>query len=387
MIGVCIKYFHENYGGMLQAYATTMYLEELGVDYELIRYDKRKNIFQKIKNIPRLFNKILLNDKIEGFKKKVGLKLHKDFAKNNRLRMKSFHKFCNQKFINLSPIYSSYQDMADKSSIYDIVLTGSDQLWSPAGLPTNFYNLEFCKNGVKRISYASSFGVSYIPWYQKRRTADFLKKFDFISMREIKGAKIVKELIGKEVPEVADPVFLINKEKWDTLIPNFNRYHCKYIFAYFLGNTKEYREKVTEFAKERGLKIVTLRHLDQYVKEDEKFGDYAPYDIGPEEFLNLIRNAEYVFTDSFHGSCFSIINHKKFLTFNRYSNKSKVSKNSRIDTLMANIGINRRYNGAIEDVLADIDYSTVDQRLNDLIVFSKQYLCNALEVDYDSNNK
>ena len=386
MIGVCIKYFHENYGGMLQAYATVMYLDKLGVDYELIRYNKHKNIFQKIQSIPRLFNRILLNDKIESFKQKIGLKLHKDFAEKNRLRMKSFHKFCSQKFLNLSPVYSSYQDMAEMSSIYDIVLTGSDQLWSPAGLPTNFYNLEFCKNGVKRISYASSFGVSYIPWYQKRRTANFLNKIDCISMRELKGAIIVNELIGKEVPVVADPVFLINKTQWDTLIPNYNRYHCKYVFAYFLGNTKEYREKVTEFAKERGLKIVTLRHLDQYVKADEEFGDYAPYDIGPEEFLNLIRNAEYVFTDSFHGSCFSIINHKKFLTFNRYSNKSKVSKNSRIDTLMANIGINRRYTGAIEDVLTDINYSMVDQKLNDLIVFSKKYLCNALEVDYDSNN-
>ncbi len=72
--------------------------------------------------------------------------------------------------------------------------------------------------------------------------------------------------------------------------------------------------------------------MDQYVEEDENFGDYAPYNVGPIEFLNLIRGAEYVCTDSFHGTCFSVINEKKFMVFNRYSDNSSVSKNSRIDS-------------------------------------------------------
>ena len=84
------------------------------------------------------------------------------------------------------------------------------------------------------------------------------------------------------------------------------------------------------------------------MEEDEKFGDIAPYDVGPEEFLNWIRGAKYVCTDSFHGTCFSIIHHKKFMIFNRYSDQSKTSKNSRIDSLCQNLNLSeRRFSGDI----------------------------------------
>lgn len=99
-----------------------------------------------------------------------------------------------------------------------------------------------------------------------------------------------------------------------------------YIFAYFLGANPEYRKQVRKLAKSTGLKIVALRHMDQYVEDDESFGDYAPYDVAPDRFLNLLRGAEYVCTDSFHGTCFSIINEKRFMIFNRYANTSATSK-------------------------------------------------------------
>lgn len=382
MIGVCIKYFHENYGGMLQAYATTKLLEEYGIEYELIRYEKKKSIKFIIKSLPRMFNNILVNDKYEAYQKKISFKKHPEFKSLDEIRMKAFDKFRTEKFSDkLSEIYVGYDNLKEASKKYSAVLTGSDQLWSPAGLPTNFYNLMFVPDNIRKISYASSFGVKYIPWYQKGRTAKFLNRMDYISMRENAGKEIVKELTNRDVPVVLDPVFMFDEKGWEKLVPKEKIYNEKYIFAYFLGKNQEYRKAVNELAKETGLKIVTLRHLDQFVEEDEKFGDYAPYDVAPDKFLNILRGAEYVCTDSFHGAVFSIIHKKQFIVFNRYSNNSKHSKNSRIDSLCQNMGIkNCRYDGDINKLLNNkIDYNIVEKNYIELKKKSMSYLDKAFD--------
>ena len=303
---------------------------------------------------------------------------HPEFAENNAIRMKAFDEFKKNKFIKLSTEYVGYKELCKGAKKYSAVISGSDQLWSPAGLPTNFYNLMFVPDEVRKISYASSFGVSQIPWYQTKRTANYLKRLDYISMRENRGSQIVKELIGKEVPVILDPVFNFDKEQWKELIPVKNEISEEYIFAYFLGNTVEYRKKVEAAAKKLGYKIVVLRHLDQYIPEDETFGDIALYDVGPERFINLLRGAAYVCTDSFHGSCFSIINNKKFIVFNRYAAGSKNSKNSRIDTLCNNLGLQeRRYNSnkTLEEQLNEnIDYELVTDKIRKLKQDTDKYL-------------
>ena len=113
MIGVCIKYFHENYGGMLQAFATVKMLESRGIDYELIRYKKKLTITEKIRSVPRLLNGILLNDKYEAFLKRQGMKKHPEFAKNDAARMKAFEKFKNKAFTKLSPEFCGYKALCE----------------------------------------------------------------------------------------------------------------------------------------------------------------------------------------------------------------------------------------------------------------------------------
>lgn len=381
MIGVCIKYAHENYGGMLQAYATISLLEKLGIDYQLIRYDKSHSLFFKISALPRIFNSVFLNDKLEAVKKKIGKKMHPEFANNDAVRMQAFHVFSNEKFTKLALVSVGYKQLCTDSKKYRAVITGSDQLWSPAGLSTNFFNLRFVDDSVRKISYASSFGVSNIPWYQKRRTRQFLSRLDYISMRENRGAEIVKELTGKDVPVVIDPVMMFTASEWDNLIPEKQVTQGEYIFAYFLGDNQEHRKAVNLLKEKTGLKIVALRHMDQYVPADETFGDEAPYNVGPIEFLNLLRNAKYVCTDSFHGTAFSVIYHKQFIVFNRYSNQSKHSKNSRIDTLCTNLGISdRRYDeNFVERIQVQIDYQIVDDKIEKLKKDAFEYLSNALE--------
>lgn len=383
MVGVCIKYFHENYGGMLQALATVKMLEQRGIDYELIQYKKQLTTIEKIKSIPRLFNAILINDKFETFLKNQGMKRHPEIAENDVIRMKAFEQFRKEMFTKLSPEFCGYKALCAGAKRYNAVITGSDQLWSPAGLPTNYYNLMFVPDEVRKISFASSFGVSQIPWYQKRRTKHFLNRIDYISMRENRGSEIVKELTGRDVPTILDPVFCFTMDGWEKIIPTKREVEEPYIFAYFLGNFSEYREAVRRAAKKLNCRIVALRHLDQYVEDDEQFGDMAPYDVAPDKFLNLLRGAEYVCTDSFHGSCFSIIHRKQFVIFNRYVDGTRISKNSRIDTLCENLGLqDRRYNGTVElaeHLKSCIDYQSVDARLLKIKRDTDIYINTALE--------
>ena len=378
MIGLCIKYFHENYGGMLQALATVTYFKRMGLKYELVQYEKCYSKLEKIKQLPRLLNGILINDKKEAFLKKMGAKKHPEFLKNDAIRLKSFADFKDRYFTELSPVFKGYKALCDGANRYSAVVSGSDQLWSPAGLPTNYYNLMFVPDSIRKISVASSFGVKQIPWYQKKRTAEFLNRIEFVSMRENRGSEIVEELTSRKVPTILDPVFLLSKDDWARLIPEKKELYEPYIFAYFLGAEESYRTAVKLAAQKLGCKIVALSHLDQYVPSDESFGDYAPYDVDPARFLNLLRGAKYVCTDSFHGSVFSIIHQKNFVTFNRYKEGSKHSKNSRIDTLCGNLGLeNRRFITAEclnAQLQSSIDYNKVSQKFAELKEITDDYL-------------
>ena len=381
MLGVCLKYTQTNYGSKLQALATVKLLEELEMDYEIIRYNK-KTIGFYLKSIPRLFNFVFLNDRYDQLQRKLEFRRHPHIKEKVDIRNKAFSSFDIRFNGNLSDIYSSYHNLKKScSKKYDKLITCSDQLWSPSALGSGFYNLMFASKDMPKVSLASSFGVSTIPWYQKKRTKTYLNRIQKISMRENRGAEIVKELTGRDVPVLMDPVFAFSKEEWNEMMPYEKMESDGYIFCYFLGSNSEHRAAANELAAKTGLKIVTLRHLDRYFAEDESFGDIAPYDVGPEKFLNILRNASYVCTDSFHGTAFSIIFEKKFVVFDRYSNNSSNSKNSRIESVCSNLNLcNRRFsmNESITDQMQqDIDYVSVSQRIAHYRQNTKQYLKDA----------
>ena len=379
-LGICACYQHKNYGSQLQSYATTVELARRNIDFEIIRYKKKTTPLLLIKSLPRLLNPIFINDRIiETSQKKMMLKLHPQLAQDNAVRNAAFDKFSQSRFKKLSPVYYGYEQLKEQSKKYTAVMVGSDQLWSPSGITSNFYNLMFADDNTVKISYATSFGVSQInPKYHKIYNT-FLNRLDFISVRENSGKKIVEELSSNKAEVVCDPVILLDAEQWLKEIPNKRLYDEPYIFAYFLGKSAEYRDAVTKFAKQKDLKIVTEPHMDSYNKADENFGDYTPFDIGPAEFVNLIRNAEYVFTDSFHGSVFSMLYQKQFLVFNRYSDNSSSSKNSRIDSFCKNYVLSdRRYNGNIADVENKINYEDVLGKVDEHRQKSKAFLDRAL---------
>ena len=135
--------------------------------------------------------------------------------------------------------------------------------------------------------------------------------------------------------------------------------------------------------KKTGLKTIALIHIDEYIPADEKNYDETPFAIGPEEFVNLIRNAKYVLTDSFHGSVFSIIHHKPFIVFDRFCDKTKNSTNSRITSLCSVLGLSeRRFSNDIDIYTLmekKIAYDKVEEKLSQLRKSSKQFLVSAIE--------
>lgn len=378
MLGVCLKYTQNNYGSKLQALATVKMFDRLGIEYEIIRFNKKKLRFI-IKSIPRFFNGVFLNDRYLQLQRMVEFNKNPKVKAQVEIRNRAFDSFDACFANHLSKLYDSYEALKRECEFtYEQVISCSDQLWSPSALGSGFYNLMFVPEQTKKISWASSFGVSQIPWYQKRRTTKYLNRIQHISMRENRGAEIVKELTGKDVPVLMDPVFVFNKEEWNELVPLENPEWDNYIFCYFLGQNPEHRTAARVLAEKTGMKIVTLRHLDEYVDDDESFGDVAPYDVNPARFLSILRNAAYICTDSFHGTAFSIIFEKKFIVFDRYNNESSNSKNSRVESVCANVGLkNRRYTDIehiAEMMEKDIDYACVSQKVEEYRENTKQYL-------------
>lgn len=376
-VGACIEIKNNNYGSMLQSYATQMLLKDFGLEYEMLTYKKKYTPLFVLKSIPRVFNRVQWQDKLQAKKKKDFIKKHPEITVDVKARNKAFDGFRERYFTAPITTYYGFDALKKSSDNYVAFLTGSDQLWSPSGLPTNFYNLKFVQEDKLKISFASSFGVSRIPWYQIRRTRDYLNRIQFISCREKTGTEIVLELTGRTVPVVADPTMMYDKSKWDSMLKSEKKIEGDYIFAYFLGDDERCRKETKKLSDKTGLKIVSIR---QYVDADLNFGDIHVKDADPADFVNLIKNARYVCTDSFHGSVFSIINHRQFIVFNRYSDNDKASKNTRIENLCERLGLNRRFNGDIvNEMLREIDYNLVDKKMNAIREETISYLETAFD--------
>lgn len=377
-LGVCLELKNNNYGSMLQSFATQKMLKDYALSYDLLSYQKKYTPVMVLKSLPRLLNQVVWQDKKNELVKKRFLQAHPQLQNSQKQRNDAFRKFREDYFQAPVVVFRGYDALQKGSRNYAAFLTGSDQLWSPSGLPTNFFNLQFTHEDALRISFASSFGVKEIPWYQKRRTKNYLNRIPFISCREQSGAEIVKKLTGREVPVVADPTMLYTGEEWAQMLPSKRIQEGKYIFSYFLGTNPSHRDAVAELGRELGLPVVSIH---QFVDADLGFGDVEIQNAGPAEFVNLIQNAEYVCTDSFHGSVFSILFHKKFMVFNRYSEGSSTSKNTRIENLCTRLGLSdRRYSGNLpENIRSEIDYCGADTQLAAIREASRRYLERAFD--------
>ncbi len=355
---------HTNYGSCLQAYATIQMVKRFGYDISLIRYIKKRSILDWLKIGPKLLISGGLESLQISLKRRIDQFKYPSYLPNQRIRERATNNFKEQEFVPLYKEYVGFKALCEGSLEYDAVFVGSDQVWKPWGFYSYYWNLMFVDNSVPKFSYAASFGVSKIPFIQRKGTAKYLNRLASISVRETKGKEIVETLSAKSATLVTDPTMLFTPEEWRELSTRSNKDipSEKYIFCYFLGPRKEIREEAMRLAEQTGLKIMIMRHMDEYVPIEESMGDYAPYDVNACDFMKLMDNAEYVVTDSFHGTVFSILLHKKFTTFYRVKPTSGISTHSRIDSLLDLFGLSaRKYNGDISNIIDEIDFSKVDQ--------------------------
>ena len=382
-IGLVTCYFHHNYGSMLQAYATEMIMQQMGLPYQTIACKAPIN-YMKENKLLYIIKKLLIADwkmrlgkmKIERAKKE-----YPEFAKNWEIRNKAFDKFADT-FFHVSPYCKNREELTKMAENYSAFLVGSDQLWRTDSVEHGYYTLEWVPDNIRKIAYSTSIGVKEVPWFQVEKNKRFMNRFDHIALREQSACDLVYKLTGRKVPVVLDPTLLFTGEQWMDIQKQEPLTDGKYIFCYLLGNNPSQREFIKQVNEKTGYKIVALQQLDDYIPSDEGFADEAPY-VGPREFLNYIRNAEFVFTDSFHCSVFSILYKKNFFTFSRFAEGAKQSTNTRIDNLLHITGLEDRRMTKDKTVDGVINYKGsfdgVDDKLNAYRKLSMEYLHNALK--------
>lgn len=383
-VGLAINYDYHDYGGMLQAYATYRKLKELGYQPEAIKIDQLKKSINKRKMVyfaRNILDSSIVKEKGEVVKKKLRRKIDRSFGDQLDKRDAAFEQFCRSHFKESVP-YESWERLTEGCRSYGAILVGSDQLWLPSNIAGDYYTLSFVPEDVNKIAYATSFGVSEIPERQHPDAKRYLSRINHLSAREESGRKLIQKFTGRDVPLVCDPTMLLTAEEWAADVPDKRIISEKYIFCYFMGDNPWQRAFVRRLKNRTGCKIVALLHLDQYIKSDEEYADETPFNVSPADFINLVKNAEYVCTDSFHGTVFSIIHKRTFFTFRRFSETATLSTNTRIYSLLKKFQLEDRLVKQ-EDKASDllqkrIDYSKVHQILDSFREESTRYLLNAL---------
>ena len=356
-----------NYGACLQCYALWRYVTAMGHDCEVIDLLRPSHIGYKFKfrqsSIKPLF--ILLKLRITRL-----LAMLKD--KQIRLRERRYREFNNQ--VKYSPTFRSAKELSDNPPLYDIYVSGSDQIWNPnMTFEHEPYMLSFAPAGKKRIAYASSFGVQQLPEAVKETYRTYLSSYEHISTREQSGSHLVKEITGREVPVVLDPVFLLSADEWTAVACEDSTIDGDYLLVYSLRDNPRLLSLAMGQAKRMGCKVV-LVNADYNVCTTS--GVLQLRNVGPRQWLGLIRHTRLFITDSFHGTAFAIIFGTRFLTCVTPLAKT----NDRIYTLLSNLGLQ----GNIISVSTPLDAIPLptsiyyQPQLKALIDRSKQYLAIAL---------
>lgn len=371
MIGLFTPHGAVNYGTRLQAYAVQEIFSKYD-DVEIIEYNP--SIIEKGR---RKITRTILG--LEKYKDvKIEDESKHDDPDNIEIRKRAINQFSDHYILSTS--IRTRADLKARALSYSAVVCGSDQIWNPRLIANHVNLLEFVPDDVKKISMAASFGVSELPNNLKKYYRKNLLRFSSISVREANACKMVENLGIKNTFWSLDPTLIVNRESWSSLadegisiVPN-----RPYVFCYFLGTHTLGRTIARVVAKRcENSMIVSLPHFKQYVTADENFADLGLYDVGIPEFLALIRGANAVITDSFHGTAFSIIFGKDVYCTPRHISTDSGNTNNRITSLLSLLQIDNRMILCDEDIDLAI-HSAIDYDISHDILNKKKEEC----VDY-----
>lgn len=383
-IGLIIANPITNYGAHLQGYATQVAIDSLGAKTSVLDVSKvRGRAFVDFGLFIKAFGVILRR----LFKKKQTQNYNDLFRQNVKERTQLAKDFRNRRLHDVV-VYTDYAKLVNDAKSYDTIMIGSDQMWPPGASFGSILSLRFVPEGVKRVSYATSLGVSEYPKYCWNSARDMWTKIDYVSVREEQGANIIRKVCRNkvDVKVVVDPTYLMTKEQWENVIPVQKMCEKKYVFCYFLGDDINSKLCAKRYAEKNNLHLVSILSSESYSEIDRTFADDTVSAATPEEFINWVRGAECVFTDSFHGLAFSVINHKQFFVFYRKRRDSKQSRNSRIDNILSmwdcedRLVVDPTMDWTNKDIVP-IDYSHVESLITEKRNESLDYLKKAIGIN------
>lgn len=350
---------HYNYGTYLQAYALQQYIKSLGYENVILDDHYLKNE-----------NKSFFSSALTKFKMMGRDLISYRYGRSRKKTKKLFNVFSDN---HLSVEHNLNSDYLN--SKYNRFICGSDQIWNPGQKHlVPYYYANFTKH--KKIAYAPSIGVSVYPDFLRQDFIDLTSDLTALSIREEVGRKIVSSLLNREIETVVDPTLLLTDQDWKQIISTDNQTK-PFVLAYFLSPNSWYIDYVMQYAKEKELPLKMFFVNCKYTK--------LPVDlitVGPVEFLQLIHDASYFFTDSFHGTIFATVFETLFITFKRFSDHNAKSQNSRVENLFSKMNISERFIGKnecrkIKD-LPPINFEKMKESLSVEIEHSKKYLIEAL---------
>lgn len=348
-IGILTFHNAINYGAVLQAYALQTYINNnYEADCSIIDYDN--NYFKYIYNYNVWQNGISLKTRI---KRLIQLLYHPIKTHKDKVKRKTLLRFINKYFI--LNYKCDRTDFNKATSVVDKIIVGSDQVWnmSLSNFDTTYF-LDCVEDDSKKYSYAASLGKGTITGFEYENMKEYLPKFQKICVREDVGQKVLEDFIGVKSNVTLDPTLLLNKEDWSKLIPN--KKTEKFILIYMIQEQTNLLECAEKYAKENDCDIYSLNYI-----QGKKYKLLT--DKGIEDFLYYINNADCIFTTSFHGMIFSINFNKRF--FYELS-KKPVNNNSRLESVAFKLGLEDREIKTNNLTYSEIDYSSVNEKLNKL---------------------
>ena len=306
-IGILTFHRAHNYGAVLQCFALQNVLKNLGHDVKIIDfvppslygyYDYR--IFSRPFSPKNIIGRII-----------------KYFS--NKKRTERFNEFLNS-YLNLTQKIETISELKTQPFDFDAVICGSDQVWNAniVGSVMEAYYLDFVGKGTKKIAYSASYEQIEASKKHKEQIKRYLQSFDAVSLREDNGLKLTSRLWGKRACKTLDPSLLLTQSDYDKMaqpvaVPK------RYMLVYTLGKNKCMERCIRRWANRFNMPVVNLgRKIHRLPRGSKYFKS-----IGPKEFIYLMHNANCVCTNSFHGTCFSIIYKKPFVTFD---NKGKSAR-------------------------------------------------------------
>lgn len=363
-IGIITWFTGPNYGTNLQAIALQYYLRSHGYEVYIINYEvpqvnlakEKKTFIKKVYYQPQ---KYAIKFAMYKYKSQI---IERDSKLRNSINTKCI----------LTPKIKTIDELVKMCNEFDLLISGSDQIWNPNWYD-KFYFADYAGITTNRISYAPSMGVNTIPNSVAQEIQHGITQFKAVSVREEKAAELLKPYLNKKPQVVVDPTLLLTSEEWRDIFPDVGYESDDYVFAFFLNDEKQHLEATKKFARLHNYKLI----LVPYKGATYLLNADIRADAGLEDMLNLIRNAKYVITDSFHITVFSIIHRKQFYTFQRFEENEFTSQNVRVTNLLRMVELSERlipYQSKKINMLDDINYDGHIEKLNAEIEKSKEFL-------------